>query len=659
MTCKKIFNRSILGDDIDVIPDFTALEVIKLLSTGFLFTPDRIEFDVTKYNLYIPVNKCVSVPHYPSTPFLDTFSEVDLRFRRIAIPPISYRFMDIDICATIKERACLGDINSNWLSLLPLPGQQTWLDPQLCCHQPGDWMIDIQNMEKLQAENPCLDVRAIYQSNLSRKENISSNVNKTNDIYKPVTVQVPAVKQCPTVSSRKIVDVTSPNNLVVTKNATVVRSINQVESSVPVTVQKETVKITETPILRETAIHSHEEHKFPHTHSLEKAAINSTQTNYMEPRPDGRYIGCDARFQKLCSDGPNVTTSGVPTLYANPLTTTQSLPSITNSLNGSGNLLFGNDIIEYNPLVAGKKCVKYPSFIVRSEPDSIVADPELSRMIITYTYFPDERSIEVPTMPRTVTLSIQKMVKLFSNVRRSLNYILTSDLRIFTDGTLSKYYYLLLSSGLVSNAVPTVEDAMVAYVVWILTYIGFVGGTHWDTQYWDTACTSVPSNIPWIPVVNFSFSLYDDPSANFNNNLYNVDYLFDLKFLLYADLVLQATYVNVAKRFHRWCSIADGGGWYVLMYPNDMSVEDRMYRHMYIINTLICQQLYESKQNIQNMAIMNEARDLRIASLEFKLGVLVNGDNNPATLAKCPINCPVQKPIMAEHRPVASCPIQR
>jgi hypothetical protein len=519
-------------------------QVIKLLSTGFLFTPDRIEFGKTLWKIY--TSQCVpnlTTPTYPGTVCTNTIEPKILRTRRLDLPPLEVRYMDEDFCETSKINASCGDINAKWLT--------------------GEAMV---KAPVLTAPGTCVPPVA--------RQNISCPLTSTRGRVVDVSTSKPAA----TILKSEVASSCTPANL-------------QPHPKVSVVAAEE----------KDCGCSVKQKELYTATHRDLNTCVNAN------------FANCGESIGQNCN-GPYTSKNNVPVDYANTLKMPYTTASVEASLNGSGNAMYTNQGVNYNPIVAGQPCRKYPAFTVCSVPDTA-----RDQFLLTYTFYRDEFTV---ACPRVVTVSIPLMKMLLNNVRNSLQMVFESDMEVY-ESECQKYMNLIAASGLMTDGKPTIDVIIQAYIVWMFTYIGFVGGTRWDTCFTTTGTTSVPSNVPWIPVVNFDISLYDDLTKNFNDNLYNVDYLFSRRFLLYADVVLQAAYVVVDERFHRWCSVAAGGGWYVLMWNYDNSVEDNMYRHIYIIATLLCQELWVQKSAIKSIMVSNIARDMRLDALEKKQGVSV------------------------------------
>src|SRR5260221_14795983 len=114
---------------------------------------------------------------------------------------------------------------------------------------------------------------------------------------------------------------------------------------------------------------------------------------------------------------------------------------------------------------------------------------------------------------------------------------------------------LLACSGLMSILpVPSDDEVFGAYVVWLYSYIGFLGATQWKV-----------SGIPWISFADYNFVTFEYQVGD--NNFNDVDYFIYNRMLMFTDLALEDIYALTPIQYQRWCSLAEGGGWYVLMYP--------------------------------------------------------------------------------------------
>ena len=95
--------------------------------------------------------------------------------------------------------------------------------------------------------------------------------------------------------------------------------------------------------------------------------------------------------------------------------------------------------------------------------------------------------------------------------------------------------------------------------------------------------------------------------------------MFNRRFLQYSDVVLEVAYQLIPISYHRWCSVAQGGGWFVLMYPKDMPIEDSIYRHIHTLFTFVAQITYNQSFSIVELQKTVLGMNERIAALEFSL----------------------------------------
>jgi len=81
--------------------------------------------------------------------------------------------------------------------------------------------------------------------------------------------------------------------------------------------------------------------------------------------------------------------------------------------------------------------------------------------------------------------------------------------------------------------VPSDAEVFGAYVIWLYSYISFVGATKWTV-----------SRTPWVNVLGFSFTSFEfhDPKTG----EYNVDYFIRPDMLMFADVALEQVYQVIA-----------------------------------------------------------------------------------------------------------------
>ena len=191
-----------------------------------------------------------------------------------------------------------------------------------------------------------------------------------------------------------------------------------------------------------------------------------------------------------------------------------------------------------NPKCNPVKCtLEYPSYKVQT-----VVDEANFRMVIKCTLYLD------PTVGYTneVYINLAVLVPLVMNVQQ---YIPGLDAQTRIN--------LLACSGLMSILpVPSDEEVFGAFVIWIFNYVTFFGATKWKVD-----------NIPWIPFVDFDWTSYEYNVVPNGSAQFDVTYFIYNRLLMYVDVAFESVYALTPIQYQRWCSLAEGGGWYVLMYP--------------------------------------------------------------------------------------------
>ena len=234
----------------------------------------------------------------------------------------------------------------------------------------------------------------------------------------------------------------------------------------------------------------------------------------------------------------------------------------------------------------------YPALSIKS-----VYDLESNNMIITYLLYKSD----TVTYEQCVTLSLHKVGPILNNVRKN-SICLSNAQRI----------NLLLGVGLVSEfQSPTPQEIDNAFVIWLYTYIGYVGGTYWK------CCGE-----RWINVgfSNFEFAPYDE-NLVYGINSFNVDYMLERLFQQYSKQILDLQYPLILPKWRRFCSMARSN-WDILMFNGCHYGEDIAYRKQIKLTQLITDNLWQIKQTLQILLDGQKALDDRISSVEVILSKL-------------------------------------
>jgi hypothetical protein len=232
----------------------------------------------------------------------------------------------------------------------------------------------------------------------------------------------------------------------------------------------------------------------------------------------------------------------------------------------------------------GATALVYPSLAVNS-----VINQSTCQFDILYTFYKDANT----SYTQLVNLPIEFIIPLVQNVQAAIPYMATRE-RI----------NMLLNENLISEfASPSDDEVFGAFVTWLYIFIGFIGGTRW-----------MVGGMPWIPLVDFDFGIYD--SRLNRNNPYDISYMLENDFLMYADIALEPIFMIISTRFQRWCSMAEGSGWFVLMYPNTSEEKDDIYRHLHIIVTLQCTDNWKQRKVLNDLYFTQQNLITRITALE-------------------------------------------
>lgn len=619
---------------------YDAAYVIDRMTREFLITPSRIEFDRTKWNLYIPyviganniltTANCCNNNRRFKNPLVDanlgTDPDIlDIRSRRLDLPPLIARFRDENYMETQKVRAANGDINARWVVSSPLTGKPVWGNPDLPAHSPNtELMQRTEKAAEQQTANPSVNVAQLFNASMVAEQcnkiaqcnvrPVQPNVAQSKVVTggKPV-VAGGACCAKPTVGTPTVSSTGMPVPAVVVQNNNVpaVTHTNAVQAAggIPFTPLSRNVIGQRQPFNPQSIVGGNIINGNIGGASVNITSPISVSDTLVETFPTPfSAIPVSQNLKTIPGYVPTLTDKqSVPYQYSDPLKLSNTQASIVDSINGAGNLTIENTTIMYEPLVAGTPQYEFPSFIVMSTPDQ-----DGTFMNVTYLYYRD--SVTQLAFSNTVKISVNILVNFVNNVRYALDQMAVTDRTNF----ILKMNNLMLSSNLVPQTnPPTADDVMVAFSVWVLSYPGFVGATRWDT-----GINGCPTNVPWVPVAAFDMTVFDifgfyDTLNGIDGYSGVADPLFDEKFLMYADVVLQTVYINIDPRYHRWCSIAQGGGWYALMYQNSDPKKDDVYRHLYVIISLLCQKIWLQDIKINETLLVNTARDDRITYQEF------------------------------------------
>lgn len=296
---------------------------------------------------------------------------------------------------------------------------------------------------------------------------------------------------------------------------------------------------------------------------------------------------------------PGVQLPGAPPFTAQP-NIARNAPYISDPPNSTvGRTATENNIIKATNLVSDNN-VLYPALSVNS-----VYNIDNRNMDVTYILYKDENL----AYEQFVTISIDKLGPIIENLIRSIP-LLTNDQRV----------NLLLSVGLKSGyGIPTDEDVVNAFIIWVYTYIGYVGGTHWKV------CGQ-----PWIPVGNsgVSFNPYDDTYA-YGYYSFNVDYMLDRSYVESSKPVLELEYPLVLPMWRRLCSMARGVGWDTLMFAGCAGGDrDIIARKQNRITRLTAENLWQIKNSLQILFQNVNGLDDRVSTLEVLISKMNAGSLN-------------------------------
>lgn len=582
MTHRKKNTKNVDGQEI-YIPDVSDTSEIRrfsqddtiafFLALPALISPGKIETNPANWGLCAPQVLVQNPALYITNAQYDDVYEIDdetLRSRRLLLPPLNIRYRNVDLIATQDVLAANGNINSIWFKDIIL---KSIGDPSYMCKNPclDDGTCSITNNVNVVKQTKC--------SVFSPRGNCSNVVNvRSNPVVNPV------VKTELKIDQQFVSDID--------KNISTSGCQTPYSSTLPRDVLKTNVEVKNynQQYLDTTA------YKFGTSDSV-------TLTN----------VGPIIR-----ENGGYVTNQGIPYTYANPLNMGYSQPSIINSYNNSGNLTFCGNSVKYEPLISGVVNYNFPLFTVTPVPYSQSAsNDDKQYLFLNYVYYQD-----------ATTYSTTQTVKISANILNVFLNNLVDSLFNLQRRDPVEYGYklnnLLLATGYIpSTNIPTDTNIINAFVIWVYSYIGFVGGTRWTL-----ACGNVPSNIPWIPIAGFDFAVFDNSNDYYSfSNTYNrsfldnADYLFTDKFLLYADLAIQSAYMVLDERYQYWAAIA-AGGWYAIIRPRSDTNDDYVFRHIYIINSLLCQKLWQLQDCTKTIQVNNIARDARLLCLEKKMAQL-------------------------------------
>lgn len=669
------------------------VDVIKILTTQFLVTPDKIVFDQAQWFNWIPeplINSSILINNYANSttgmnPGLGVgylggnkfqfdpdsillgdgdFGQLLLdnsnfsRIQRLNLEPLDIRYRDINQLETLILNARLGDINARWLLSATPNGTEYWKNPDLVCRDPnGLWRTQTNQLFASGVTPTDQQLRAVFDVGLGvryQKQNeLLFGTNPEEFGTAPVVGINLTAPQTKTQEINKIISETNastaiynqrnPNNQVpipLNLNSNTVEVVNTTPAPF---FQKESVggeptlnsgeqTVLEASLNNQVPININGSYSIPMTtNQIINTSVNASEKNiayapslirtteeliknpppdYLTPLDKANVITTEPFVgtaykplgvnnvtpQSLYTPPPKpvglVTGTGIPLIASNPINTKPVDSSVANHYNGVGNLTFLADSIQYEPLVSAINPVyKYPSFYVVSK-----FDLKERIMLITYVLIVDS----LTSRSKTVRLNVNLMYQLLNNIQIALN-----EDRIKPDAKVN----LLRCSGLISiNQVPSDADIWVAYLVWMYSYIGFVGGTRWM----DGVCDS-----PWIPTISFDMSSFDVTPEG--DSVQSVDYMFTKRFMQFADIALETLYATLLRSYHRWCSLAEGAGWFAIMYDDETPIQDMFYRHMHIIITALVSVNYDQTYSIvelqKTIAGMNE----RLAKIEFTL----------------------------------------
>lgn len=253
-------------------------------------------------------------------------------------------------------------------------------------------------------------------------------------------------------------------------------------------------------------------------------------------------------------------------------------------------------------LVPGSNDLLFPRLYVRS----YIKSGDIENIYITYVLWYSPCDSET----RTVILKLCKIAPLYYNFLLSLDFL--------TD---AERVNLLLAESLVSNVnpiAPSRADMIKGFIVWMYTYVFFLGATRW-LRVGNNFNGSSPC--PWIRVVDFPLDLYDNQPSNYE--FIDMTYVFEYRTLLFADVSLESVFQAVDNQFQRLCSMACGGGWMLLMYwgcdtPCNKLIEGT-YRHMQILNSVNCEITWRLRMGIQSLLNTTQYFNNQVNSIQATL----------------------------------------
>jgi hypothetical protein len=605
-------------------------DVVSLMTVGFLFTPTKIIFEQERWNLFVPYRPIIPPTLYnapsgcgpnacvnglSSVNIINTeenIPEADfiLRSRRLYLPPLNVRYRDLDMVATESVLASEGNINAIY-NRGTADKLANGINP--CCDPCVNYCDP--------CGNDCSDLYTYKKENIVEK-------NEPDVIISSVKTPLKSCKAKGLVDKTTFLN-TAPVNRVVnpTLNPTVNRVVNPTLNPTVNRVVNPTLNrvVDDT---RPLPVRSVAACGVPYSNTLPPVVNGGVAYQQSFDRPldyqqratlnqfdNGLRVTPQTLNYTVRDNVGAVTNTGLPYTVANNLNQPYTQASINGAINGVDNLRFCGNNILYEPLIAGVPQYEFPSFTVVAVP--LVGGRNCSpveRLAVTFVYYPADGIISTA---RTVTISVEKFFRFFNNIWDALESLRIENKVAYT----YQVNNLLLYSTYVPDGLPTESQIFQAFIVWVYSYIGFVGGTRWEIIVGTTT-----TNIPWIPVYGNDLAIWDNVNYNIYSSLYvdsfldNADYLFEPNFLLYADVALQAAYMVVDEKFRRWCSVA-AGGWYPLMFRDDeVDVQtDWTFRHFYIIVSLLCQKSWALQDEIKEMKANELGLDARVKCLEKKL----------------------------------------
>uniref|UniRef100_A0A6C0AEQ2 Uncharacterized protein n=1 Tax=viral metagenome TaxID=1070528 RepID=A0A6C0AEQ2_9ZZZZ len=637
------------------------VDVANLLTVTILVTPTKIIFDPEQWQNYMPnsaITTSVFTNNYttnttgvsPGTgmgylggnlyKFLpDSLSPgigdlgVDLyklntgfsRLQRLFLSPLSIRYREIDQLQTEILNAKLGDINARWLLNATPAGTEPWKNPDLVCRDPnGIWRTQTNILLEQGIVPTDAQLRAIFDVGLGM--GYQNAINDTFTEQNTLSNQYPQQLNSIIANANAATSVANQSNV----NLRYTEPMNlQMNNPVNIKPIQESIYFQDPQAAFSENSHGHNvsltenyniNEAYNATNKKNNTTANINEVKYMSEEavanPNDvitmqnvsntiQYQSLDGTANKPLGNDisanvisapprPNVGAvgaNGIPFMAENPINMINSKASITQYYNGVGNVEMLADGIKFEPLVSAvNPKFEYPSFSVVSK-----VDVNTRNFVITYVMCRDEKFV----FTKTVTLRIETIYPLINNVQKAMNEGLIS---------VKAKLQLITAAGMITTSeVPTDAEFLAAFVVWMYSYIGFTGGCRWNNGN---------DNTPWIPTVNYDMSLYDVTLES--DAKYAVDYMFKRSFLQFMDICLEVTYGVILPSYRRWCSLACGGGWFVLMFAKDRPIEDAIYRHMHVLFTYVTSELYNLKYangELQKTVLgMNE----RLSALEYK-----------------------------------------